>query len=62
MTMTEEEVITHPVPSRLLDSSKYPVPHINSLDKYKSMWKESVEDPEKFFGNVSHLDKKSSFS
>ncbi|EIE81820.1 acetyl-coenzyme A synthetase [Rhizopus delemar RA 99-880] len=53
MTMTEEEVITHPVPSRLLDSSKYPVPHINSLDKYKSMWKESVEDPEKFFGNFA---------
>lgn len=47
------EIITHPVPSRLLDSKQCPTPHVNSMEQYRSMWKESVEEPEKFFGNVS---------
>lgn len=52
MTVNEEQIITHSVPARLLDGSKYPTPHIASLDKYKTMWKESVENPDKFFGDV----------
>ncbi|KAG1467948.1 hypothetical protein G6F56_004120 [Rhizopus delemar] len=51
MTVNEEQIITHSVPARLLDGSKYPTPHIASLDKYKTMWKESVENPDKFFGD-----------
>ena len=43
---------THPVPARLLDSAQCPTPFVNSLEQYKSMWTESVEQPEKFFGNV----------
>ncbi|KAI9301978.1 acetyl-coenzyme A synthetase [Cunninghamella echinulata] len=50
MTTGEEEIITHPVPERLL-SSKCPTPHIDSLDTYRKLWKESVEDPDKFFGD-----------
>lgn len=46
------EIITHPVPSRLLDSKQCPTPHVNSMEQYRSMWKESVEEPDKFFGNV----------
>lgn len=49
------EIITHPVPSRLLDSEQCPTPHVNSMEQYRSMWKESVEEPNKFFGNVTIL-------
>ncbi|KAI8975141.1 acetyl-coenzyme A synthetase [Mycotypha africana] len=47
------EVVVHPVPSRLLDSQQCPTPHITSMDEYRRMWKESVEEPEKFFGNLA---------
>ncbi|ORZ17097.1 acetyl-coenzyme A synthetase [Absidia repens] len=47
---TQEEIHTHPVPERLLSSS-CPTPHVSSLDTYRQMWKESVEDPDKFFGD-----------
>lgn len=55
-TMTTEEVtniVVHPVPSRLLDPKQCPTPHISSMEQYRSMWKESVEDSDKFFGNVN---------
>ncbi|KAL0078646.1 acyl-activating enzyme [Phycomyces blakesleeanus] len=48
----QEDIVTHPVPKRLLNSAECPTPHVNSLEQYKSMWKESVEQPEKFFGNL----------
>lgn len=50
MTTTTDQVQTHPVPKRLLNN---PVPHVSSLDQYKAMWKESTENPDQFFGNVS---------
>ncbi|KAI8086332.1 acetyl-coenzyme A synthetase [Halteromyces radiatus] len=46
----QEEIPTHPVPERLL-SSACPTPHVDSLDTYRKLWKESVEDPDKFFGD-----------
>ncbi|CEG80683.1 Putative Acetyl-coenzyme A synthetase [Rhizopus microsporus] len=49
----EENIITHPVPPRLLDASKYPKPHIHSMDTYKALWKESVEHPEEFFAKYA---------
>ncbi|ORE03498.1 acetyl-coenzyme A synthetase [Rhizopus microsporus var. microsporus] len=49
----EENIITHPVPPRLLDTSKYPKPHIHSMDTYKALWKESVEHPEEFFAKYA---------
>ncbi|GAA5798520.1 acetyl-coenzyme A synthetase [Helicostylum pulchrum] len=56
--LTEEqiqvpEIITHPVPSRLLDSKQCPTPHVNSMEQYRAMWTESVEEPNKFFGNLA---------
>lgn len=50
--MADDQVKTHPVPARLLDDKQCPTPYVSSLDQYRSMWKESVEQPEKFFGNV----------
>ncbi|ORZ22979.1 acetyl-coenzyme A synthetase [Absidia repens] len=47
---TEEEIKVHQVPERLLSPS-CPKPHVDSLDTYRQLWKESVEDPEKFFGD-----------
>ncbi|KAI8372842.1 acetyl-coenzyme A synthetase [Radiomyces spectabilis] len=53
MTTEQEQVATHPVPERLLNSPECPTPHVDSLEKYKAMWTESVEQPEKFFGNLA---------
>ncbi|KAI9366238.1 acetyl-coenzyme A synthetase [Pilaira anomala] len=47
------EIITHPVPSRLLDPKQCPTPHVNSMEQYRTMWKESVDEPNKFFGNLA---------
>lgn len=53
MTVEHANTTCHPVPKRLLDASQNPVPHVDSMEKYKSMWTESVEKPDQFFGNVS---------
>jgi acetyl-CoA synthetase len=50
------EIITHPVPTRLLDAKQCPAPHVTSLEQYRSMWKQSIENPDEFFGNVSIFD------
>jgi acetyl-CoA synthetase len=42
-----------PVPKRLLDSKSVPTPYVDSFEKYQEMWKQSVEDPDTFFTNVS---------
>lgn len=42
----------YPVPPRLLGKG-VPTPFVNSMAQYKTMWEESVNDPNKFFGNVS---------
>lgn len=55
MTAGEQvDIVTHPVPERLL-SDKCPTPHIASLEAYRELWKESVENPDKFFGDVSSI-------
>ncbi|KAI7866280.1 acyl-activating enzyme [Spinellus fusiger] len=52
--MTEsQDTITHPVPSRLLNSAECPTPHINSLETYRAMWQESIEKPKEFFGKLA---------
>ncbi|KAI8341597.1 acetyl-coenzyme A synthetase [Choanephora cucurbitarum] len=51
--MSSDSVVTHPVPPRLLDSGKCPTPYIDSLEKYRAMWKESVEQPDLFFGKLA---------
>ncbi|GAA5816910.1 hypothetical protein MFLAVUS_010445 [Mucor flavus] len=53
MTVEHANTTCHPVPKRLLDASQNPTPHVDSMEKYKSMWTESVEKPDKFFGNLA---------
>jgi acetyl-CoA synthetase len=53
--MTAEQIINdkvYPVPNRLLKGG-LPKPFVSSFDEYKAKWEESVNDPTKFFGNVS---------
>ncbi|CEP17653.1 hypothetical protein [Parasitella parasitica] len=52
--MTADQVKVHPVPERLLDASKNPVPYVDSMEKYKAMWTESVEKPDQFFGKLAN--------
>lgn len=54
--MTVQEVPAeriHQVPARLLSGKGVPKPHISSFEQYKTMWEESVNQPDKFFGNVN---------
>ncbi|KAI7898601.1 acetyl-coenzyme A synthetase [Cokeromyces recurvatus] len=53
MTIEEIPVTTFPVPKNLLDASKNPIPFVNSIETYKTLWKESVEKPDLFFGNLA---------
>jgi acetyl-CoA synthetase len=43
----------HEVPSRLLDASKCPKPHVDSFENYKKLYEESIKDPHAFWGKVS---------
>ncbi|KAG2204580.1 hypothetical protein INT47_012639 [Mucor saturninus] len=43
---------TYPVPPRLLGKG-VPTPFVNSMAQYKKMWEESVNDPNKFFGDMA---------
>ncbi|KAI9027612.1 acetyl-coenzyme A synthetase [Phycomyces nitens] len=52
MTSTDNQIVTHPVPERL-KASGYPTPHVDSMEKYRAMWKESVEKPKEFFGKLA---------
>jgi len=44
----------YPVPTRLHDSSKHPTPYIASFEKYKQMYKESLENSDEFFGKLAN--------
>ncbi|GAA5795343.1 acetyl-coenzyme A synthetase [Helicostylum pulchrum] len=41
------------VPPRLLNGKGLPKPHVSSFEQYKEMWEESVNQPDKFFGNLA---------
>ena|ERR1051325_1435960 len=47
------KIPVYQVPSRLLDTSKCPKPHVDSLNKYKQLYEESINDPQAFWGRVS---------
>ncbi|KAI9296481.1 acetyl-coenzyme A synthetase [Neoconidiobolus thromboides FSU 785] len=40
----------HDVPSRLFDATKYPKPHFSSFEHYQTEHKESITNPNKFWG------------
>lgn len=50
--MTADQVPVHPVPERLANAQGCPKPFVSSLEQYRTMWQESVDQPDKFFGNV----------
>lgn len=41
-----------PVPERLLDATQCPKPWVSSLEQYKDMHRQSIENPDEFFGKV----------
>jgi hypothetical protein len=47
------EIPVHQVPSRLLDTSKCPKPHIDAFENYKKIHEESINDPQGFWGKVN---------
>ncbi|KAF9578852.1 acetyl-CoA synthetase, partial [Lunasporangiospora selenospora] len=42
-----------PVPARLHDPAQCPEPYIKSVEQYKEMHRQSIEDPEGFFGKMA---------
>ncbi|KAJ3234212.1 acetyl-CoA synthetase [Chytriomyces hyalinus] len=57
-------VPAHPVPARLLDATQCPTPHVSSMEQYKEMHAESVNNPVGFWRKMakSNLDWISPFS
>lgn len=41
----------YPVGKRLL-SANAPKPYVSSMDEYKQLWEQSVNQPQEFFGKV----------
>lgn len=48
-----EEDIQFPVPARLLDPAQCPEPYVKSYAQYKEMHRQSIENPDEFFGKVN---------
>ncbi|KAF9208187.1 acetyl-CoA synthetase [Haplosporangium sp. Z 27] len=53
--MADEQVndIIYPVPERLLDPSQCPEPYISSFEQYQEMHRQSIEQPDEFFGKLA---------
>ncbi|KAG0004940.1 acetyl-CoA synthetase [Modicella reniformis] len=43
----------YPVPGRLLDPAQCPEPYISSMEQYKEMYRQSLEQPDEFFGKLA---------
>ncbi|KAF9134613.1 acetyl-CoA synthetase [Linnemannia schmuckeri] len=48
-----EEDIQFPVPARLLDPAQCPEPYVKSYAQYKEMHRQSIENPNEFFGKMA---------
>ncbi|KAI8615290.1 acetyl-CoA ligase [Chytriomyces sp. MP71] len=44
---------SHPVPARLLDASQCPTPHVSSMEQYREMHAESVQNPVGFWRKLA---------
>ncbi|KAG0373717.1 acetyl-CoA synthetase [Mortierella sp. AD032] len=51
--MSAEEDIKFPVPARLLDPAQCPEPYVKSYEQYKEMHRQSIENPDEFFGKMA---------
>ncbi|OAQ29102.1 acetyl-coenzyme A synthetase [Linnemannia elongata AG-77] len=43
----------YPVPARLLDKAQCPEPYITSVEQYQKMHRQSIDQPEEFFGKLA---------
>ncbi|CAG8477541.1 9764_t:CDS:2 [Diversispora eburnea] len=43
----------HPIPSRLLNEKICPKPHIDSIQKYKELYEESIDNPDEFWARLA---------
>jgi acetyl-CoA synthetase len=43
-----------PVPERLQKGDKCPKAHVSSFEQYQAMWKESIQEPEKFWSRLAN--------
>ncbi|KAF9109296.1 acetyl-CoA synthetase [Mortierella sp. AM989] len=43
----------YPVPERLLDPAQCPEPYISSMEQYKELHRQSLEQPDEFFGKLA---------
>jgi hypothetical protein len=50
-----EEDIKYPVPARLLDPAQCPEPYVKSYEQYKEMHRQSIQNPDEFFGKVNSI-------
>ncbi|KAG0307883.1 acetyl-CoA synthetase [Dissophora globulifera] len=50
--MSEEHTL-FPVPARLLDPSQCPEPYVKSLEEYQELYRQSIENPDEFFGKLA---------
>ncbi|KAG0057578.1 acetyl-CoA synthetase [Gryganskiella cystojenkinii] len=44
----------YPVPARLLDGKECPTPYISSREQYEQMYRQSIEQPDQFFGKMAN--------
>ncbi|KAG0284105.1 acetyl-CoA synthetase [Linnemannia gamsii] len=48
-----DEDIKFPVPARLLDPAQCPEPYVKSYEQYKEMHRQSIQNPDEFFGKMA---------
>ncbi|KAI1313057.1 acetyl-CoA synthetase [Mortierella claussenii] len=53
MTNDTGDHVLYPVPERLLDSTQCPEPYISSMEQYREMHRQSLEQPDIFFGKLA---------
>ncbi|KAG0370268.1 acetyl-coenzyme A synthetase [Gamsiella multidivaricata] len=53
--MAEDQIddVLFPVPARLLDPAQCPEPYISSMKQYREMYRQSIEEPDQFFGKLA---------
>ncbi|KAG9319814.1 hypothetical protein KVV02_003599 [Mortierella alpina] len=50
--MSAEDTL-YPVPARLLDPAQCPEPYVKSYEEYKELHRQSIENPDEFFGKMA---------
>lgn len=53
MSAEEDTSITYPVPPRLLNTAECPEPYVKSFEQYKELHRQSIENPDEFYGKLA---------